>query len=80
VHTAGTVRHHITEACWERGLTVSSAAAANAVPVAEYTLAMILLANKRVLDTARDYRTERRDDWNAYATPTRATTAEPWAS
>lgn len=66
VHTAGTVRHHITAACWERGLTVSSAAAANAVPVAEYTLAMILLANKRVLDTVRTYRTERRRiDWNA---------------
>lgn len=65
VHTAGTVRHHITPACWERGLAVSSAAAANAVPVAEYTLAMILLANKRVLDTARVYRTERRRaDWN----------------
>ncbi|MEU6257002.1 hydroxyacid dehydrogenase [Streptomyces sp. NPDC047043] len=65
VHTAGTVRHHITPACWERGLTVSSAAAANAVPVAEYTLAMILLANKRVLDTARTYRAERRRiDWN----------------
>ncbi|MGP4043696.1 hydroxyacid dehydrogenase [Streptomyces sp. 2A115] len=67
VHTAGTVRHHITAACWERGLTVSSAAAANAVPVAEYTLAMILLANKRVLDTARVYRTERRRiDWNEH--------------
>ncbi|MEV1066204.1 hydroxyacid dehydrogenase [Streptomyces sp. NPDC050263] len=65
VHTAGTVRHHITAACWERGLAVSSAAAANAVPVAEYTLAMILLANKRVLDTARVYRAERsRVDWN----------------
>nr|WP_128376591.1 hydroxyacid dehydrogenase [Streptomyces cavernae] len=65
VHTAGTVRHHITPACWERGLAVSSAAAANAVPVAEYTLAMILLANKRVLDTARAYRLERRRiDWN----------------
>ncbi|WP_155054233.1 hydroxyacid dehydrogenase [Streptomyces blattellae] len=65
IHTAGTVRHHITPACWERGLAVSSAAAANAVPVAEYTLAMILLANKRVLETARLYRAERRRvDWN----------------
>ncbi|MER5427557.1 hydroxyacid dehydrogenase [Streptomyces sp. NPDC002588] len=65
VHTAGTVRHHITPACWDRGLQVSSAAAANAVPVAEYTLAMILLANKRVLETARVYRAERRRvDWN----------------
>lgn len=65
VHTAGTVRHHITDACWERGIAVSSAAAANAVPVAEYTLAMILLSNKRVLAMARDYRTERRTiDWS----------------
>ncbi|MGP4007505.1 hydroxyacid dehydrogenase [Streptomyces sp. 4N124] len=65
IHTAGTVRHHITPACWERGLAVSSAAAANAVPVAEYALAMILLANKRVLETARVYRAERRRvDWN----------------
>jgi len=65
VHTAGTVRHHITPACWDRGLLVSSSAAANAVPVAEYTLAMILLAGKRVLETARVYRAERRRlDWN----------------
>ncbi|MGW8376432.1 hydroxyacid dehydrogenase [Streptomyces sp. ODS28] len=54
-HTAGTVRHHITPACWRRGIAVSSAAAANALPVAEYTLAMILLTNKRVLESARDY-------------------------
>ncbi|KPC87354.1 2-hydroxyacid dehydrogenase [Streptomyces sp. NRRL F-6602] len=58
-HTAGSVRGHVTEACWARGIEVSSAAAANAVPVAEYTLAMILLANKRVLEAARDYRRRR---------------------
>ncbi|WP_406674216.1 hydroxyacid dehydrogenase [Nonomuraea sp. N2-4H] len=56
VHAAGSVKHHVTEACWERGLLVSSAAAANAEPVAEYTLAAILFANKRVLDSARLYR------------------------
>ncbi|WP_405749742.1 hydroxyacid dehydrogenase [Streptomyces sp. NBC_01411] len=49
VHAAGSVKHHVTAACWERGIAVSSAAAANAVPVAEYTVAMIVLANKRVL-------------------------------
>jgi phosphoglycerate dehydrogenase-like enzyme len=66
VHTAGTVRHHVTEACWERGIVVSSAAAANAVPVAEYAVAMILLAGKRVLDIARRFRAERvQHDWNA---------------
>lgn len=64
VHTAGTVRGHVTEACWERGIAVSSAAAANALPVAEYTVAMILLSGKQVLERARDFRTARhRDDW-----------------
>jgi phosphoglycerate dehydrogenase-like enzyme len=60
VHTAGSVRGHITEACWERGIEVSSAAAANALPVAEYTVAMILLSGKRALESARWLRTERR--------------------
>ncbi|MER5728200.1 hydroxyacid dehydrogenase [Streptomyces sp. NPDC002138] len=59
VHAAGSVKHHVTEACWERGLLVSSAAAANAVPVAEYTLAAILFANKRVLESAHLYRATR---------------------
>ncbi|MFJ9661383.1 hydroxyacid dehydrogenase [Streptomyces griseoflavus] len=64
VHTAGSVRGHVTDACWERGIEVSSAAAANAVPVAEYTLAMILLTGKRVLETARDHRSSRTaPDW-----------------
>ncbi|MGW0390564.1 hydroxyacid dehydrogenase [Streptomyces sp. NPDC003042] len=59
VHAAGSVKHHVTAACWERGLLVSSAAAANAVPVAEYTLAAILFANKRVLEAAHAYRAAR---------------------
>ncbi|MEE1800818.1 hydroxyacid dehydrogenase [Streptomyces sp. JV176] len=64
VHTAGTVRGHVTEACWERGIEVSSAAAANALPVAEYTVAMILLSGKRVLERARALRaTHDRGDW-----------------
>ncbi|RKT02707.1 phosphoglycerate dehydrogenase-like enzyme [Streptomyces sp. 3211.6] len=59
VHAAGSVKGHVTDACWERGLLVSSAAAANALPVAEYTLAAILFSNKRVLEAARAYRTAR---------------------
>lgn len=55
VHTAGTVKSFVTPAVWERGIQVSSAATANARPVAEYTLAMILLAGKRVLDAAAMY-------------------------
>lgn len=56
VHAAGTLKNHVGEACWERSLRVSSAAAANAVPVAEYTLAAILFANKRVFELQRRYR------------------------
>ncbi|MEV4887906.1 hydroxyacid dehydrogenase [Nonomuraea sp. NPDC055795] len=66
VHAAGSVKHHVSEACWQRGIKVSTAAAANAEPVAEFTLAAILFANKRVFDIARDYRANRADgDWDA---------------
>ncbi|MFD7444511.1 hydroxyacid dehydrogenase [Streptomyces sp. NPDC059909] len=61
VHAAGSVKHHVTEAVWERGIAVSTAAAANALPVAEFTLAAILFANKRVLASARHYREVRAD-------------------
>ncbi|MGG2462341.1 hydroxyacid dehydrogenase [Streptomyces sp. RGM 3693] len=64
VHAAGSVKQHVTDACWDRGIVVSSAAAANALPVAEYTLAAILFANKRVLPAAHRYRTLRAPhDW-----------------
>ena len=45
---AGTVKWQVTDAVFERGIVVTSAAAANAVPVAEYAVAAILLANKGV--------------------------------
>lgn len=66
VHAAGSVKHHITETCWERGLAVTSTAAANALPVAEYTLAAILFAGKRVLSSALRYGAVRSDGvWTA---------------
>ncbi|MFI6648078.1 hydroxyacid dehydrogenase [Streptomyces sp. NPDC050529] len=67
VHAAGSVKHHVTDACWDRGLRISTAAAANAVPVAEYTLAAILFANKRVLEIGGLYREHRNAlDWAAH--------------
>lgn len=63
VHAAGTVKQHVTEACWERGLLVTSAAAANAIPVAEFTLAAILFAGKKVLPLHRRYREARGFRW-----------------
>lgn len=59
VHTAGTVKGLMTDAAWRRGLHVTSAAEANARPVAEYTVAAIVFANKRVLATSRAYREAR---------------------
>jgi phosphoglycerate dehydrogenase-like enzyme len=59
VHAAGTVKPHVAEVAFDRGIAVSSAADANALPVAEYTVAMILLANKAVPALAREYRARR---------------------
>lgn len=59
LHAGGSVKHHVGEECWSRGIQVSTAADANAIPVAEYALAMILLANKRVLQLARKLHTEK---------------------
>ena len=47
-YAAGTVKWYGVDEVWDRGLVMTSGAGANAEPVAEYTLAMILLANKRV--------------------------------
>ncbi len=55
VHAAGTVKVFLTREILGR-VRVSSAAAANAVPVAEYTLAAILFANKKVFPMAERYR------------------------
>ncbi|MEI3848877.1 MULTISPECIES: hydroxyacid dehydrogenase [Microbacterium] len=55
LHAAGSVKHHLTDEVWHRGILVSSAAATNAFPVAQFTLAMVLLAGKRVLPIARRY-------------------------
>ncbi|MEU5053469.1 hydroxyacid dehydrogenase [Streptomyces sp. NPDC021096] len=55
VHAAGSVKWLLTPAVWERGIVVSSAAAANAGPVADYTYALIILASKRALPTAAAY-------------------------
>ncbi|HEY3377516.1 MAG TPA: hydroxyacid dehydrogenase [Armatimonadota bacterium] len=46
-YAAGSVKGFVTPAMWARGITLSSSAVANAVPVAEYTIGVILLSNKR---------------------------------
>jgi len=60
LHAGGSVKAHISRACWDRGVLVTSAASANAVPVAEYTLAAILFAGKDVFRLRERYQAARR--------------------
>lgn len=60
IHSAGSVKSHVDPEVWRRGIVVSSAGHVNAIPVAEYSLAMILLALKRALPIAARYRAEER--------------------
>lgn len=46
-HAAGSVRALVTDDLWRRGIPVTSAADANAIPVAEFTLAAIIFAGKK---------------------------------
>jgi len=45
-HGAGTVKPYVTEEFWERGIRITSAARANAIPVAEFTLSQIIFSLK----------------------------------
>lgn len=47
IHCAGTIRPLVSDAFWERSLLVSTAADTNAIPVAEFTLAAVILAGKK---------------------------------
>lgn len=68
IHAAGSVKQHVDPAVFDRGVTVSSAAQANAVPVAEYTVAAMVFAAKRVLTRARWYAEDRAaGDWSSGA-------------
>lgn len=56
---AGSVKSFVTEAFWEQGIRLSSAAEANAVPVMEYTHAMVYLLLKQVFRQERQARQDR---------------------
>lgn len=57
-HAAGTVKFTLEAAVYEAGIVVTHAADANAVPVAEFTLAAIIFANKRVFELRDRYRAD----------------------
>jgi phosphoglycerate dehydrogenase-like enzyme len=58
-YAAGTVKTTVTTDTFERGVLVSSAAAANAVPVAEFTFAAIVMIAKDVFRIRDRHREER---------------------
>lgn len=68
-HLAGSVKGFIDESAWRRGIKITNAVSANAVPVAEYTLAAILFANKRVFQLNQAYldKRENRAPWTREA-------------
>jgi phosphoglycerate dehydrogenase-like enzyme len=62
-HCAGTVRSFVSDELWDRGILVTNGADANAIPVAEFTFASIVLAGKKahvLANDARNFRT----DWS----------------
>ncbi|AQW56468.1 hydroxyacid dehydrogenase [Streptomyces hygroscopicus] len=60
-HAAGSVRGHVDERVLDRGIVVTTAADANAEPVARYTLAAVLWSFKKVPFLAQDARKYRED-------------------
>lgn len=68
IHAAGSVKRHVDPAVFAQGVTVSSAAQSNAVPVAEYTVAALVFAAKRVFARAHWYAHDRdAGDWRSGA-------------
>ncbi|XHR31162.1 MAG: hydroxyacid dehydrogenase [Chthoniobacteraceae bacterium] len=57
-YAGGSVKTFVTDRVWERGIVISSAWEANAIPVAEYSLATILLSLKRFWHFSRAMRYE----------------------
>ena len=55
-YAAGTIKSFVTHESWRRGVRVTTAALANAKPVAEFTVAAIVFSLKRVWERMRSLR------------------------
>jgi phosphoglycerate dehydrogenase-like enzyme len=60
IHAAGSVKGFVDPAVFDRGIQVSSAVVANALPVAEFTVATIVLSGKRAFRLSAEYKLSRR--------------------
>jgi phosphoglycerate dehydrogenase-like enzyme len=59
LHCAGSVKEVVSPELWRRGVRVSSAAEVNAIPVAEFTFAAIVMAGKKAPFLAAEARVHR---------------------
>lgn len=59
-HAAGSVRSLMTDEAWDRGVRITTAAQVNARPVAEFTLAQIILSLKSAFAQSRTCHAQRR--------------------
>ncbi|GAA4174234.1 hydroxyacid dehydrogenase [Gryllotalpicola koreensis] len=64
IHSAGSIRPFVTEEFWRRGILASTVADANAIPVAEFTLAAVIMAGKRAPFLAAQLRADP-ESWGA---------------
>ncbi len=62
-YAGGTVRGFVTDAFWQRDILLTSAWAANAIPVAEYTVAAAVFGLKKAVQAAQAVRRERTFRW-----------------
>ncbi|MGR6919855.1 hydroxyacid dehydrogenase [[Actinomadura] parvosata] len=62
IHCAGTIRPFVSEAFWERAIRACNVPDVNAIPVAEFTLAAVIMSGKSAPFLAASLRTSR-GDW-----------------
>ena len=69
-HSAGTVKPYVSDELWKRGIVVTSAAAGIAVDVAHYTIGLMSIGRKNIMEISpqvnagawRDYQSYRRPE------------------
>jgi phosphoglycerate dehydrogenase-like enzyme len=59
-YAAGSVKYFVTDTVWQRGVRITHAAAQNAVPVAEFTHALVVMALKQAFRAERLVREQKR--------------------
>lgn len=62
-YAAGTIKKIVTDEFWERNIQITAAAAANAIAVAEYTVAAMVFMAKNVRHAAKMYTDDNKDNF-----------------